>query len=95
MSLARARSSTGSTLSQMIFVLRLSNSGLSFAMYPSSVVHTGVKSFGCENGIAHESAIHEWKRIHPSVSAMKSGAVSPIFRLLVRLLGLLGFVADV
>ncbi len=33
----------------MIFTFRLSNSGLSFAMVPSSVVHTGVKSFGCEN----------------------------------------------
>ena len=33
----------------MTFTLRLSNSGLSFATVPSSVVHTGVKSFGCEN----------------------------------------------
>src|SRR6516225_11713800 len=86
---------TGSMLMPMIFVLRLSNSGLSFAMYPSSVVHTGVKSLGCEKRIAHESPIHEWKRIRPSVvSAMKSGAVSPIFKLIVRLLGLVGFVAD-
>jgi len=29
--------------------LRRSNSGLSLATAPSSVVHTGVKSFGCEN----------------------------------------------
>src|SRR5688572_9667514 len=48
-------------------------------MYPSSVVHTGVKSFGCENRTAHESPIQSWKLILPSVvSASKSGAVSPI-----------------
>src|SRR6266480_1502045 len=65
----------------MTLVLRLSNSGLSLAMYPSSVVHTGVKSFGCENRIAHESPIQSWKWISPSVvRAKKSGAVSPIVR---------------
>src|SRR5919201_5974963 len=59
---------------------RTSNSGLIFAMYPSSVVQTGVKSFGCENSTAHESPIHSWKWIFPSVvSASKSGAVSPIW----------------
>src|SRR6266568_9096055 len=63
----------------MILVLRLSNSGLSLAMYPSSVVHTGVKSLGCENRIAHLSPIHSWNRILPSVvSAVKSGASSPM-----------------
>src|SRR5258705_1109563 len=73
--------STGSTLRPMIFTFRLSNSGLSLAMYPSSVVHTGVKSFGCEKSTAHESPIHSWKRIFPAVvSASKSGAVSPIER---------------
>src|SRR5271165_810735 len=77
----RAWSSTGSTLSPMIFVFRLSNSGLRLAMYPSSVVHTGVKSLGCENRTAHDSPIHSWKRIRPMVvSAMKSGATSPILR---------------
>ena len=46
-------------------------------MYPSSVVQTGVKSFGCENSTAHESPIQSWKLIGPSVvSAWKSGAVS-------------------
>jgi hypothetical protein len=29
-------------------LVRLSNSDFSFATAPSSVVHTGVKSFGCE-----------------------------------------------
>src|SRR5437870_6519744 len=64
----------------MIFTPRRSNSGLIFAMYPSSVVQTGVKSFGCENKTAHESPIQSWKRIFPwVVCASKSGAVSPIF----------------
>src|SRR6266700_3489560 len=73
--------STGSTDKPMIFTLRRSNSGLIFAMYPSSVVQTGVKSFGCENRTAHESPIQSWKLILPSVvSASKSGAVSPSFK---------------
>src|SRR5882757_5832678 len=72
-------SSTGSTLSPMIFVLRFSNSGFRRAMQPSSVVHTGVKSFGCENRIAHPLPIHSWNLILPSVvSAVKSGTSSPI-----------------
>src|SRR4029079_17607210 len=63
----------------MIFTLRRSNSGLILAMYPSSVVQTGVKSFGCEKSTAHESPIHSWKRSSPSVvCAVKSGAVSLI-----------------
>src|SRR4249920_2420380 len=41
--------STGSTDSASTLALRLANSDLSFAVYPSSVVHTGVKSLGCEN----------------------------------------------
>ena len=62
---------------------RLSNSGFSPAMQPSSVVQTGVKSFGWENSIAQPSPIHSWKRIGPSVvMAVKSGAVSPIFRVI-------------
>ncbi len=63
----------------MTFTPRRSNSGLIFAMYPSSVVQTGVKSFGCEKSTAHESPIQSWKLIRPSVvSASKSGAVSPM-----------------
>ena len=62
----------------MTFVLRLSNSGLSAATRPSSVVHTGVKSFGCENRTAQLSPFQSWKLIVPSVvSAVKSGASSP------------------
>jgi hypothetical protein len=62
----------------MIFTLRLSKSGLTFAMYPSSVVQTGVKSFGCENSTAQESPIQSWNLMWPSVvSASKSGATSP------------------
>src|SRR6187200_1339725 len=72
-----------STDNPMIFTFLRSNCGFIFAMYPSSVVHTGVKSFGCENKTAHESPIQSWKRIRPSVvCASKSGAVSPIFIIL-------------
>ena len=41
--------SSESTLTPRTLTLRLSNSGLSLANAPSSVVQTGVKSFGCEN----------------------------------------------
>src|SRR5437660_587042 len=72
-------SETASTLRPMTLVLRLSNSGLIFAMYPSSVVQTGVKSFGCEKRMAQEFPIHSWKLIGPSVVwAVKFGASSPI-----------------
>ena len=65
----------------MILTPRLSNSGFSRAMVPSSVVQTGVKSFGCENSTTQLLPIQSWKRILPSVvSASKSGAVSPIAR---------------
>src|SRR5579864_7380498 len=70
---------TGSTLSPMILQFRRANSGCSPAMYPSSVVHTGVKSLGCENRIAQPSPIHLWKSIWPCVvSAVKLGASSLI-----------------
>src|SRR5215210_2175479 len=70
--------STGSTERPITFTPRRSNSGLILAMYPSSVVQTGVKSFGCEKSTAQESPIQSWKRIGPSVvCASKSGAVSP------------------
>ena len=42
----------------MILVPRLSNSAFRLAMAPSSVVQTGVKSFGWENSTAQESPIH-------------------------------------
>ena len=46
----------------------------------------GVKSFGCEKSTAQESPIQSWKLIAPSVvSAVKSGAVSPIVKLIVSL----------
>jgi hypothetical protein len=76
--------STGSTLRPITFTLRLSNSGLSFAIVPSSVVQTGVKSFGCENRMAQLSPIQSWKSISPSVVwALKLGASEPICRLMV------------
>src|SRR5690242_7390913 len=65
----------------MILVLRLSNSAFIRAIVPSSVVHTGVKSLGWENRIAHLSPIHLWKSISPSVVlAVKLGASSPMRR---------------
>src|SRR3954452_3934772 len=79
--------SAGATEMPMIFTPRLSNSALIDAMYPSSVVHTGVTARGCENSTPHESPSHSWKLIVPSVvSASKSGAVSPIVRAIVSLL---------
>src|SRR5215467_9379356 len=79
--------STESADSPMILTFLRSNSGLIFARYPSSVVQTGVKSLGCENSTAHESPIHSWKLIGPSVvSAWKSGALSPMASVIVVLL---------
>src|SRR5437667_6784958 len=76
-----------STDRPITFTFRSSNSGLIFAIYPSSVVHTGVKSLGCENSTAQESPIQSWKLIGPSVvSALKSGAVSPICKVISLLL---------
>src|SRR3954451_12728976 len=79
--------STASTDRPMILALRLSNSGLSIAIRPSSVVQIGVKSLGCENRTAHESPIQSWNLILPSVvSAVKSGAVSPSLSVILVLL---------
>src|SRR5260370_11763474 len=59
----------------MILQFRFSDSGFSPAMYPSSVVQTGVKFFGCENRMAQPFPIHSWKLIRPCVvSAVKLGA---------------------
>ena len=70
--------STGSTLSAMTFTFRLSNSGFSFATRPSSVVQTGVKSFGCEKSTAQLDPIHSWNLIGPLVESwVKSGAMLP------------------
>src|SRR6516225_1616219 len=79
--------SIGSTDKPRILTPRLSNSGLRRAIVPSSVVHTGVKSFGCENSTVQLLPIQSWKRILPSVvSASKSGAISLIARVMVLLL---------
>lgn len=62
----------------MSFTPLLSNCGFSLANAPSSVVHTGVKSAGCEKSIAHLSPIQSWKSISPSVVfALKFGASDP------------------
>src|ERR1041384_3493855 len=87
----RLWASTGSADRPMILVLRLSNSGFIRAIVPSSVVQTGVKSFGCENRIAHWSPIHSWKSMGPCVVlALKFGAVSLIRRDMVGLQGVGG-----
>src|SRR3984885_10124048 len=71
--------STGSTLRPMTLAPRLANSRSSPATAPSSVVQTGVKSFGWEKRTAQLSPIHSWKWIVPCVvSAVKSGATSLI-----------------
>src|SRR5947208_7612764 len=71
--------STGSTLRPISLTPRLSNSGFNFARAPSSVVQTGVKSFGWENKSAQPLPIQSWNLILPSVvSASKSGATAPI-----------------
>src|SRR5205807_2815437 len=73
--------STGSTLRPISLTPRLSNSGVSLASAPSSVVQTGVKSFGWENNSAQLFPIQSWNLILPSVvSASKSGATAPIWR---------------
>src|SRR5438128_7937534 len=70
--------SSGSTLIAITLTPRFSNSPLTRAMYPSSVVHTGVKSLGCENRMPQPLPSHSWKLILPSVvSAVKFGASSP------------------
>src|SRR5262249_17605546 len=78
--------SSGSTDKPIILTPRLSNSDLILAMEPSSVVQTGVKSFGWENSTAQELPIQSWKRILPSVvCASKSGATSLIARVITHL----------
>src|SRR6266568_7381151 len=77
--------STGSTESPISLTPRLSNSGFNLASAPSSVVQTGVKSFGCENNRAQLLPIQSWNLILPSVvSASKSGATAPIWRAILR-----------
>src|SRR5690554_5057587 len=71
------------TLTKITLVFLLSNSSFNCAVRPSSVVQIGVKSAGCENKIAQPLPIHSWKLISPLVVvALKSGAVSPICKLI-------------
>jgi hypothetical protein len=66
----------GCLTSPIIFTLRFSNSSLSFANAPSSVVHTGVKSAGCEKRIAQLPSMNLWNSISPCVVfAVKFGAM--------------------
>ena len=71
--------SAESTDSAITLMLRSSNSGFSFATRPSSVVHTGVKSAGCENSTPHLVSSHAMKKIRPTdESCSKSGAMLPM-----------------
>src|SRR5215471_3234393 len=70
--------SSGSTLTAMTFTFLLANSSLILATVPNSVVHTGVKSAGCEKSTPQPPPSHWWKFTSPSVvCAVKSGAISP------------------
>src|SRR5690606_2755375 len=74
-----------------ILTSRLRNSPSIPAIAPSSVVQTGVKFFGCEKRTAQPSPIQSWKLIGPAVvSAVKSGAISLIRRLMVSSLSRCG-----
>ena len=54
----RSWSSVLSTLRPMTLVLRIFHSCTSLAVIPNSVVHTGVKSAGCEKNTHHESPMN-------------------------------------
>ena len=57
---------------------RLSNSPCKSATDPSSVVHTGVKSPGCEKSTDHDPPMYSCHDSEPAVeSAVKSGTTSP------------------
>src|SRR5437867_2194068 len=72
------RASNGSTLMASTLTLRFLNSFVILAIAPSSVVQTGVKSFGCENRMPQPVPSHSWKLTVPSVvCAVKFGASSP------------------
>lgn len=69
------REEEGKYTSPIILTPLLSNSPPIFANAPSSVVHTGVKSAGCENRIAQLLPMNWWKSISPwVVLAVKLGA---------------------
>ena len=66
-------------LSPMNLTSRLSNSALSEAVIPSSVVQTGVKSFGCEKRMPQLLPRCVCRLSGPiEVSASKLGTSSPI-----------------
>src|SRR5258708_36184926 len=76
-----------STDNAIVFTLRFSNSPASFAVKPSSVVQTGVKSAGCENSTPQLSPSQSWNLMRPTLdSCSKSGAISPRRRLILQLL---------
>src|SRR5690606_12304230 len=67
-----------STEIAIAFTLRFLNSGSSFAVRPSSVVQTGVKSAGCENKTTHAAPAESWNLMGQiEVSCSKSGTETP------------------
>jgi hypothetical protein len=58
-------SSALSTETPTTLVLRFFHSADSFATAPNSVVHTGVKSLGCENRIVQPPPIQLWRETLP------------------------------
>src|SRR3954464_13357246 len=74
----------GSTETAATLVSRAANSSRRRATAPSSVVHTGVKSAGGESSTPQLSPSQSWKRSSAAgVWAVKSGARSPRFRVIV------------
>ena len=70
--------SAGSTDRPIGFTCRLSHSPFSRATSASSVVQTGVKSFGWLNSTPHEPPSQSWNLMRPwVVSCSKSGAIWP------------------
>src|SRR5471030_2059486 len=70
--------SAGSTDSAIALTLRLSNSGLSLAVWLKAVVQSVVKSAGFENSATHESPADSWKWMVPMKESWERfGLVAP------------------
>src|SRR3546814_15201468 len=79
--------STGSTDRPIVFTPRWSHSGRRRSTSPSSVVQTGVKSFGWLKKSPQDDPSHSWKRMGPFVlSCSKSGAIWPSGMVMLHLL---------
>merc|ERR1711907_926573 len=73
--------SASSTLSAATLQLRAANSPDRLLKRPSSVVHTGVKSAGCEQRHSHEPSLYSYRSNGPKLdSPCTLGIASPIRR---------------